>query len=52
MLRVRILTASILGLVLVVVLFALSPRWSVLAFAACIALGAWEWSGFGALRNS
>jgi phosphatidate cytidylyltransferase len=52
MLRVRILTASILGGALLVVLFALSTRWSVLAFAVFMTLGAWEWSGFGGLRGS
>lgn len=51
MLRVRVLTASVLGLLLLLVLFALAPRWAVLTFAGAMTLGAWEWSGFGSLRG-
>lgn len=51
MLRVRILTASILGVALLVSLFLLPPPWTVLAFAAVLTLAAWEWAGFGALRG-
>jgi phosphatidate cytidylyltransferase len=51
MLKVRILTASVLGLLLLLVLFVLAPRWAVLVFAAVMTLGAWEWSGFGSLHG-
>jgi len=51
MLKVRILTASILGAALLVCLFLLPPVWTVLAFAAVLTLAAWEWAGFGALRG-
>jgi phosphatidate cytidylyltransferase len=51
MLRVRIVTASILGVALLVSLFSLPARWTVLVFAVVLTLAAWEWAGFGALRN-
>ena len=51
MLRLRILTAVILGCVLLVGLFAFDPRWTVLAFGAVLTLGAWEWSRFGGLNS-
>ncbi len=51
MLRVRILTASVLGLALLAGLFWLPPRGTVLLFAAVLMLAAWEWAGFGALRH-
>jgi len=50
MLRTRILTASVLGCLLLLGLFLLSPAGSVLAFGAVFTIGAWEWAGFGALR--
>jgi phosphatidate cytidylyltransferase len=52
MLRLRILTASILGCVLLVGLFALRPQWTVLAFGVALTLGAWEWAGFGGLASA
>ena len=51
MLKVRILTAVILGLGLLVSLFLLPARWTVVVFAAVFTLAAWEWSGFGALHS-
>jgi phosphatidate cytidylyltransferase len=51
MLKVRILTASILAIGLLVSLFALPARWTVLVFAAVFILAAWEWAGFGELRS-
>jgi phosphatidate cytidylyltransferase len=52
MLKLRILTASILGCILLVGLFLLKPEWTVWAFGAVFVLGAWEWAGFGALRSA
>jgi phosphatidate cytidylyltransferase len=52
MLKIRVLTASILGAALLVVLFALPVRWSVCVFAAVMVLGAWEWAGFGSIRGA
>lgn len=51
MLKLRILTASVLGLALLASLFLLPPRWTVLLFAVILTLAAWEWAGFGALRS-
>jgi phosphatidate cytidylyltransferase len=51
MLKLRILTALILGCVLLVGLFALDPRFTVAAFGAVFALGAWEWASFGGLHR-
>jgi phosphatidate cytidylyltransferase len=51
MLRARIVTASILGAALLLSLFSLPARWTVLVFALVLTLAAWEWAGFGALRN-
>jgi phosphatidate cytidylyltransferase len=51
MLRTRILTAAVLAVILLAGLFLLSPQWAVLAFGAVFTIGAWEWSGFGALRG-
>jgi phosphatidate cytidylyltransferase len=50
MLRLRILTALILGCVLLLGLFVLDPRWTVPAFGAVFIVGAWEWARFGGLR--
>jgi phosphatidate cytidylyltransferase len=50
MLRTRILTAVVLGCVLLAGLFLLPPERAVLAFGAVFAFGAWEWSAFGGLR--
>jgi phosphatidate cytidylyltransferase len=51
MLRTRILTAAVLAVILLAGLFLLPPAWAVPAFGAVFTLGAWEWSGFGALRG-
>jgi phosphatidate cytidylyltransferase len=51
MLRVRILTASILGMALLFSLFLLPPQWTVLVFATVLTFAAWEWAGFGSLRG-
>jgi phosphatidate cytidylyltransferase len=51
MLKVRVLTASVLGAALLLVLFVLPASWSVGVFAVVMVLAAWEWSGFGALRR-
>jgi phosphatidate cytidylyltransferase len=51
MLRLRILTAVILGCVLLTGLFMLEPRWTVLAFGAVCLVGAWEWAGFGGVTS-
>jgi len=49
MLRTRIVTGSILGMLLLLGLFLLPRPWAVLAFGVVFALAAWEWAGFGAL---
>jgi phosphatidate cytidylyltransferase len=51
MLKIRILTASILGVGLLVSLFLLPPSWTVLVFALVLTLAAWEWAGFGRVRG-
>jgi phosphatidate cytidylyltransferase len=51
MLKVRVLTASILAAALLLCLFALPAQWAVLVFAAVFTGAAWEWTGFGALRS-
>jgi phosphatidate cytidylyltransferase len=51
MLRLRILTALILGCALLTGLFLLAPRWTILAFGIVWLVGAWEWAGFGALHS-
>jgi phosphatidate cytidylyltransferase len=51
MLRLRILTALILGCVLLGGLFLLDPRWTILAFGLVWLIGAWEWAGFGGLHS-
>jgi phosphatidate cytidylyltransferase len=51
MLKVRILTASVLGLGLLCSLFLLPAVWTVRVFAVVFTLAAWEWSGFGALSG-
>src|ERR1700732_1504061 len=51
MLKIRVLTASILGAALLVCLFVLPAPWTVLVFAAVFTGAAWEWTGFGALRS-
>lgn len=51
MLKVRVLTASILAVALLLCLFALPVRCGVLMFAAVFLGAAWEWAGFGGLRG-
>ena len=51
MLKVRILTACVLGAGLLVCLFLLPVHASVLVFAATFILAAWEWSAFGGLSS-
>jgi phosphatidate cytidylyltransferase len=51
MLRTRVLTGCILGALLLLGLFLLPAFWAVLAFGAVFTIGAWEWAGFGALRQ-
>ena len=50
MLKVRIVTALILGGLLLVVLFALPPAATRAAFGLVFVGGAWEWAGFGDWR--
>jgi phosphatidate cytidylyltransferase len=52
MLRTRVLTGSILGVLLLLGLFLLPPVWAVLTFGAVFTIGAWEWARFGSLQNS
>jgi phosphatidate cytidylyltransferase len=49
MLRTRMLTGSILGVILLVGLFQLQRLWAVSAFGLVFTLAAWEWAGFGIL---
>jgi phosphatidate cytidylyltransferase len=51
MLRTRVITACVLGMLLLLGLFLLPPLWAVLAFGLVFTLGAWEWAGFGQLRG-
>ncbi|HEY2677757.1 MAG TPA: phosphatidate cytidylyltransferase [Steroidobacteraceae bacterium] len=51
MLRTRIITGCVLGALLLLGLFLLPPLGAVLAFGVVFTLGAWEWAGFGALRE-
>ncbi|MDP9087862.1 MAG: phosphatidate cytidylyltransferase [Pseudomonadota bacterium] len=51
MLRTRVITASVLGAVLLLGLFFLPAPWAVGAFGLVFTIGAWEWAGFGALRG-
>ncbi|MDE2296204.1 MAG: phosphatidate cytidylyltransferase [Gammaproteobacteria bacterium] len=50
MLKVRIVTALILGGLLLVVLFVLPPAATRAAFGLAFVGGAWEWAGFGGWR--
>ncbi|MDE2304778.1 MAG: phosphatidate cytidylyltransferase [Gammaproteobacteria bacterium] len=47
----RILTAVVLGVLLLATLFLLPPFWTRVAFGATFVGGAWEWAGFGGLRG-
>jgi phosphatidate cytidylyltransferase len=49
MLRTRVITGCVLGVLLLSGLFLLPPLGAVLAFGAVFTIGAWEWAGFGQL---
>jgi phosphatidate cytidylyltransferase len=51
MLKVRILTAAITGGFMLAALFLLPARATVLVYGLICSVGAWEWSGFAALRG-
>jgi phosphatidate cytidylyltransferase len=51
MLKVRVITALLLGGFLLTAMFVLPARFTVLIYGLVCAAGAWEWSGFGALRG-
>lgn len=51
MLRTRVITAVVLITALLVVLFVLPPVLGVVAVAAAVLLGAWEWTAFFGLRG-
>ena len=51
MLKVRILTACVMGTGLLVCLFLLPAHGSILVFAVTFTLAAWEWSAFGSLSS-
>jgi phosphatidate cytidylyltransferase len=51
MLKVRIVTAGILGCMLVAGLFLLSPDWTAFGFGVVLTTGAWEWAAFGGLHS-
>ena len=52
MLKVRIVTACILGCMLLAGLFLLDPDWTAFGFGIVLTAGAWEWAGFGGLQSS
>jgi phosphatidate cytidylyltransferase len=52
MLKQRIITAVILGLGLLAVLFWLPRVWGLVAFGAVVTIGAWEWAALGDLRRA
>jgi phosphatidate cytidylyltransferase len=51
MLKVRIVTACILGCMLLAGLFLLDPDWTAFGFGIVLTAGAWEWAGFGGLQS-
>ena len=51
MLKVRVLTAAILGSFFLAVLFLLPAHWTIVVFALVCTLGAWEWSLLGGLQG-
>ncbi|HEX4241056.1 MAG TPA: phosphatidate cytidylyltransferase [Steroidobacteraceae bacterium] len=51
MLKTRILTAAVLGCLLLAGLFLLPATWTVLGFGAVFCIGGWEWASFGALKG-
>jgi phosphatidate cytidylyltransferase len=52
MLKIRVLTALLLGGFLLTAIFVLPARFTVLIYGLICLAGAWEWSGFGALRGT
>ncbi len=52
MLKTRVLTACVLGLMLLAGLFLMPPWAAATAFGAVFAIGAWEWAGFGGLGGA
>ena len=52
MLKTRVLTACVLGLILLAGLFLMPPWAAAVAFGAVFAIGAWEWAGFGGLGGA
>ena len=52
MLKVRILTAAVLGALLLITLFLLPAASTRLVFGAVFVCGAWEWARFGGLRSA
>jgi len=52
MLKTRVLTACVLGLVLLTGLFLLPAAAAIVAFGAVFTIGAWEWAGFGGLERA
>ena len=51
MLKLRIVTACILGCMLLAGLFLLDPDWTAFGFGIVLTAGAWEWAGFGGLES-
>jgi phosphatidate cytidylyltransferase len=51
MLKLRIVTAAILGCVLLAGLFLLDADWTAFGFGIVLTAGAWEWAGFGGLSS-
>ena len=51
MLKQRIITALMISLPLVAILFLMPPLFSIGLFALIVMLGAWEWSGFLSLKS-
>src|ERR1700677_5211435 len=51
MLKLRIVTACVLGCMLLAGLFLLNPDWTALGFGVVLTAGAWEWAGFGGLQS-
>ena len=52
MLRTRIITAMVLGCLLLSGLFLLPPVWAAAAFGVVFTIAAWEWAAFGALKSA
>lgn len=50
MLKQRVITGVMLGVLVVAAILLFSPIWFQLFFAVCIGLGAWEWSALAGVR--